>query len=427
MNTQKSQDLFARACQVIPGGVNSPVRACGSVGSTPCLIQRGEGPYIFDADNNKFIDYVGSWGPLILGHNHPSVVMAATKALKNGATFGAPTKLEIQLAEAVVKAVESVEMVRMVNSGTEATMSAIRLSRAATKKDGIIKFDGCYHGHADNLLVAAGSGIATLGIPGSPGVPEAVANSTISLEFNNLEKISAVIQEKGEDIAAIIIEPVAGNMGVVPPEPEFLEGLRKIADENNIILIFDEVMTGFRIAMGGAQSVFKIRPDLTCLGKIIGGGLPVGAYGGKKSLMEQIAPQGPVYQAGTLSGNPVAMAAGKATLEQLAAPGFYEDLEKKSDQLAKGLKHAVEKSGAMATVSRAGSMLTLFFNPKPVKNFADAKKCDLQKFAHFYNGMLKQGVYLPPSQFEAWFVSAAHTSVEIDATIEAAERVLAKI
>ncbi|MBI9075804.1 MAG: glutamate-1-semialdehyde 2,1-aminomutase [Desulfatibacillum sp.] len=424
---EKSKKLFVRACKTIPGGVNSPVRACGSVGTDPCFIARGQGSAIFDADGKQYIDYIGSWGPLILGHRHPAVIKAIEAALANGCTFGAPTELEIDLAEAVVQAIPSVEMVRMVNSGTEATMSAIRLARGATGRDGIIKFDGCYHGHGDSLLVAAGSGVATLGIPGSPGVPDAVAASTASLEYNNIEAVRAYVKEKGNQTAAIIVEPVAGNMGVVAPKPEFLQGLREVADQYGIVLILDEVMTGFRVALGGAQSLYGIVPDLTTLGKIIGGGLPVGAYGGKRSLMEQIAPQGPVYQAGTLSGNPMAMAAGLATLKEISTPGFYEALEKYSAALAQGLKTAADQAGVSVTISRVGSMLTLFFSPDPVENFEDAKKCDLDKFARFYQGMRDHGVYLPPSQFEAWFVSAAHSKQDIQATLEAAEKVLTQL
>ena len=424
---KKSRELFARACKTIPGGVNSPVRACGSVGTSPCFIAKGQGSAIFDADGRQYIDYIGSWGPLILGHRHPAVVKAIEAALANGCTFGAPTELEIDLAEAVVSAVPSVEMVRMVNSGTEATMSAIRLARGATGRDGIVKFDGCYHGHGDSLLVAAGSGVATLGIPGSPGVPDKVAETTASLEYNNIEAVRTYAKDKGDQTAAIIVEPVAGNMGVVAPKPEFLQGLREICDQYGIILILDEVMSGFRVALGGAQSLYGVTPDLTTMGKVIGGGLPVGAYGGKRFLMEQIAPQGPVYQAGTLSGNPMAMAAGIATLKEISAPGFYEALEKTSAALGEGLKQAASTAGIDATVSRVGSMLTLFFSPGPVENFQDAKKCDLNRFSRFYQGMRDHGVFLPPSQFEAWFVSAAHTKEDIQATLEAAKKVFTQL
>ena len=424
---KKSKELFARACKTIPGGVNSPVRACGSVGTDPCFIAKGQGSAIFDADGNQYIDYIGSWGPLILGHRHPAVIRAIEAALANGCTFGAPTELEIDLAEAVVDIMPSVEMVRMVNSGTEATMSAIRLARGATGRDGVVKFDGCYHGHGDSLLVAAGSGVATLGIPGSPGVPDKVAESTASLEYNNIDAVKEYCRKKGGETAAIIVEPVAGNMGVVAPKPEFIQGLREVCDQYGIVLIIDEVMTGFRVALRGAQSLYGVTPDLTTMGKVIGGGLPVGAYGGKRSLMEKIAPSGPVYQAGTLSGNPMAMAAGIATLKEISAPGFYEALEETSKTLADGLKNAADDAGVAATISRVGSMMTLFFSAGPVENFEDAKKCDLDRFAKFYQGMRDEGVFLPPSQFEAWFVSAAHTREDIQATLKAAEKVLGQL
>ncbi|WP_028315356.1 glutamate-1-semialdehyde 2,1-aminomutase [Desulfatibacillum aliphaticivorans] len=424
---EKSKELFARACKTIPGGVNSPVRACGSVGTDPCFIARGQGSAIFDADGKQYIDYIGSWGPLILGHRHPAVIKAIEAALANGCTFGAPTELEIDLAEAVVNIMPSVEMVRMVNSGTEATMSAVRLARGATGRDGIVKFDGCYHGHGDSLLVAAGSGVATLGIPGSPGVPDKVAESTASLEYNNIEAVKEYCKKKGDRTAAIIVEPVAGNMGVVAPKPEFIQGLREVCDQYGIVLILDEVMTGFRVALGGAQSLYGVTPDLTTMGKVIGGGLPVGAYGGKRSLMEKIAPSGPVYQAGTLSGNPMAMAAGIATLKEISQPGFYEALEKSSQTLADGLKKAAADAGVEAVISRVGSMQTLFFSPGPVENFEDAKKCDLDRFSKFYQGMRDEGVFLPPSQFEAWFVSSAHTEADIEATLKAAEKVLRQL
>lgn len=424
MNVDKSRKLFKEASTVIPGGVNSPVRACKSVGTDPLFIDRADGANLYDADGNRYIDYVGSWGPMILGHRHPEVEKAITAVLERGTSFGAPTDLEIELARLIIDIVPSIEMVRMVNSGTEATMSAIRLARGYTGRDTIIKFDGCYHGHADTLLVAAGSGVATLGIPGSPGVPESVIEHTLSLPYNDIEAVKKVMAEKGDAIACIIIEPVAGNMGMVPPAPGFLETLRELTEKSGTVLIFDEVMTGFRVAKGCAQSLYGVTPDLTCLGKIIGGGLPVGAYGGKKEIMEQIAPSGPVYQAGTLSGNPLAMAAGIATLTELSKPGFYEALEVKTERLVAGLAAVLEKTGTAGQVARIGSMTGLFFTDRKVRNFDDAKTCDLDLFTAFYQGMLERGIYLAPSQFEAGFVSAAHTDQDIDDTIAAAEAVL---
>ena len=427
MNFTKSQALYERAIKIIPGGVNSPVRACKSVGADPLFIERGEGCMIYDADGNRYIDYIGSWGPLILGHRHPAVVDAIISVLERGTSFGAPTDLEIQLAQMVIDAVDSVDVVRMVNSGTEATMSAIRLARGATGRDFVIKFDGCYHGHADTLLVAAGSGVATLGIPGSPGVPEAVVQHTISLPFNDKDAIEKVMEEKGDKIACVIVEPVAGNMGMVPPADGFLETLREVTEKHGAVLIFDEVMTGFRVAYGGAQSLYGIVPDLTCFGKVIGGGLPVGAYGGKKDLMSQIAPQGVVYQAGTLSGNPIAMTAGIATLEQLKKDGVYESLEKSSGRLVAGLANAAQKAGVAARVGHVGSMLGMFFTDQDVACFDDAKTCDLELFSKFYQGMRQQGVYIAPSQFEALFLSTAHADEHIDATVNAVEQVLKNI
>jgi glutamate-1-semialdehyde 2,1-aminomutase len=424
MNFENSKKMYANALKLIPGGVNSPVRACISVGLEPLFIDRAEGCLVFDADGNRFIDYVGSWGPMILGHRHPAVIAAINAALNRGTSFGAPTDLEIKLAELVVDAVPSVEMIRMVNSGTEATMSAIRLARGATGRDLVIKFDGCYHGHADTLLVAAGSGVATLGIPGSPGVPESVAQNTISLPYNDIDAAKRVMDEKGDKVACIIVEPVAGNMGLVPPADGFLEGLRKITQKHGSILIFDEVMTGFRVAYGGAQSLYGISPDLSCFGKIIGGGLPVGAYGGSREVMAQIAPQGSVYQAGTLSGNPLAMAAGIATLEQIRKEGFYQNLAEKSERMAAGLANAVKKAGIPARVGHVGSMLGIFFTDREINNFEDAKTSDLEMFSGFYKGMRSHGIYIAPSQFEALFVSAAHESEHIEATLNAAEMVL---
>lgn len=423
MNFEKSRKLFDRALEVIPGGVNSPVRACRSVGSDPVFIDHADGSKVFDADGNCFIDYIGSWGPMILGHRYPAVIEAIESVLKRGTSFGAPTDLEINLADMVVEAVPSIDMVRMVNSGTEATMSAIRLARGVTGRNTIIKFDGCYHGHADTLLVQAGSGVATLAIPGSPGVPDSFVKHTLSLPYNDIEAVKQVMDQEGENIACIIVEPVAGNMGMIPGEKDFLETLRELTEKKGSLLIFDEVMSGFRVAYGGAQSLYGISPDITCLGKIIGGGMPVGAYGGKRDIMEHIAPQGTVYQAGTLSGNPVAMAAGIATLTQLKAPGFYDLLEEKAGRLAKGLEKAAEKTGIKAQVDRVGSMMGLFFSARQVKNFEDAKACDLEMFSAYYKGMLEKGIYLAPSQFEAFFLSSAHTKEDIDATIKAAEAV----
>jgi len=427
MKKTVSEKLFAQAQNFIPGGVNSPVRACRSVGTSPLFIHRAEGSRLFDADGNAYIDYVGSWGPMILGHRHPDVTMAVRNVLERGTSFGAPTDLEIELAKMVIQAVPSVEMVRMVNSGTEATMSAIRLARGVTGRDLLVKFDGCYHGHADTLLVAAGSGVATLGIPGSPGVPEAFVQKTLSLPFNNVEQVTEVVSKKGDEIAAIIVEPIAGNMGLVPPEPGFLQALRTLTEKRGIILIFDEVMTGFRVAYGGAQALYDVTPDLTCLGKIIGGGLPVGAYGGRKEIMKQMAPEGPVYQAGTLSGNPVAMAAGMATLKCLQQPGFYESLEASSASLEKGLVDALQKAEIPGVTNRVGSMMGLFFTEKPVTNFADAQTSDTDRFAKYFREMLDRGIYMAPSQFEAAFVSGAHNEGDIQATILAANEVFGNL
>jgi len=427
MKHDNSSKLYAAALNVIPGGVNSPVRACRSVGSDPLFIQSARGCTITDADGNDYIDYIGSWGPMILGHGHPAVTEAVSRVLERGTSFGAPTELEIELAHRVIDAVPSVEMVRMVNSGTEAAMSAIRLARGITGRDTIIKFDGCYHGHADTLLVAAGSGVATLNIPGSPGVPASFVAETLSLPYNDIPAIEKVMAEQGEKIACVIVEPVAGNMGLVRPLDGFLQALRSLTRASGSLLIFDEVMTGFRVAPGGAQSLYDIDPDLTCLGKIIGGGLPVGAYGGKRHFMEQIAPQGGVYQAGTLSGNPLAMAAGIATLKEIATPGFYQALDEKADRLAAGLQKAAASSGIAVSIDRAGSMMGLFFTDRAVHNFSDAKTSDLERFSAYYKHMLKEGVYLAPSQFEVLFVSAAHGNEHIDRTVAAAEKVLAEI
>jgi glutamate-1-semialdehyde 2,1-aminomutase len=427
MQREKSRRLFERAVKVIPGGVNSPVRACRSVGMDPVFITAGQGSRLTDADGNAYIDYVGSWGPMILGHRDQAVIEAIARVLETGTSFGAPTQLEVELAEQVMTAMPSMEMVRMVNSGTEATMSAIRLARGVTGRDIVIKFDGCYHGHADGLLVAAGSGVATLQIPGSPGVPEAYVSHTLSLPYNDIDAFKAVMDRRGETIACVIVEPVAGNMGLVKPVAGFLETLREETRRHGVLLIFDEVMTGFRVGLGGAQGRYGIDPDLTCLGKIIGGGLPVGAYGGKRKFMEKIAPQGPVYQAGTLSGNPVAMAAGLATLKRLMTPGVYETLDALTDRLVTGLAAALAAAGIAGQVDRIGSMMGLFFTDIPVHSFEDAKTCDLNRFTAWYQGMLKRGIYLAPSQFEAGFVSLAHSEADIDETLAAAREVLAEI
>jgi len=422
-----SNQLFEQALSIIPGGVNSPVRACKSVGVDPLFIHHADGAYLFDADGNRYIDYIGSWGPMILGHRHPSVVKAISDVLSRGTSFGAPTDLEVELAELIIEAVSSIEMVRMVNSGTEATMSAVRLARGVTGRDIIIKFDGCYHGHADTLLVEAGSGIATLGIPGSPGIPEAIAALTLSLPYNDLNSVKQVIEQQGDKIAGIIVEPVAGNMGFVRPADGFLQGLRELTRQNGSLLIIDEVMTGFRVAHGGAQALYSITPDITCLGKIIGGGLPVGAYGGSREIMAHIAPQGSVYQAGTLSGNPIAMAAGIATLKQLKTPGFYEALDETTERLMNGFKSLASQNGIKINTDHIGSMAGLFFQTETVNNFEDAKKCNLQIYSSYYQMMRQRGIYLAPSQFEALFVSSAHTSEDIDTTLAEAEIVFGKL
>lgn len=427
MTYQKSRSLFKQAAKVIPGGVNSPVRACKSVGCEPLFIHKADGCMIYDADGNGYIDYVGSWGPMILGHGHPSILSAIASTMKRGTSFGAPTDLEIELAEMVVAAVPSMEMVRFVNSGTEATMSAIRLARGVTGRDLIVKFDGCYHGHADTLLVEAGSGVATLGIPGSPGVPECFAEKTLSLPYNDIDQIRRVMKEKGAAVACVIVEPVAGNMGLVPPVQGFLDALRELTHASGSLLIFDEVITGFRVAYGGAQERYNIMPDITTLGKIIGGGMPVGAYGGSRRVMSRIAPEGPVYQAGTLSGNPLAMSAGIAVLKELKRPGFYESLEQRAEELEQGLRAAIEKSGTPARVDRVASILGLFFTRQAVQNMEDAKTSNLEMFSAYYAGMREQGIYLAPSQFESMFVSAAHEKDHIERTVNAAETVFEKL
>ena len=418
----KSQELFARAKKYIPGGVNSPVRAGKAVGIDPPFIARAEGCTLWDADGNTYIDYVSSWGPMILGHAHPGVVSALAEAVRRGTSFGAPTELEVEMAELIVDRVPSVERVRMVNSGTEATMSAIRLARGVTGRNKIVKFDGCYHGHGDSLLVEAGSGVATFGIPGSPGVPEDLARQTMSLPFNNLPAVEETFKRFGESIAALIVEPVPGNMGVVVPDVGFLQGLRDITETYQSLLIFDEVITGFRLAPGGAQEYHGISPDLTCLGKIIGGGLPVGAFGGKREIMERLAPEGDIYQAGTLSGNPLAMTAGLATLRILGEPHVYSTLEQRSEMLFSGLKSSAEAAGIPVVINRVGSMGSLFFSNIPVTDFAAAKRCDGDRFRRYYIRMLEQGIYLAPSPFEATFLSLAHTNEIIEKTLDFAAK-----
>ncbi|MBR8660802.1 MULTISPECIES: glutamate-1-semialdehyde 2,1-aminomutase [Bacillales] len=427
MKMEKSIRLFAEAQQYIPGGVNSPVRAFKSVGGNPVYIAKGEGARVVDVDGNTYIDYIGSWGPLILGHAHPKVLAAIQEAAALGTSFGAPTERETDMAKLVCEIVPSVEVVRMVNSGTEATMSALRLARGYTKRNKIMKFEGCYHGHADSLLIKAGSGVATLGLPDSPGVPEATAIHTITVPYNDLESVKMAFEAYGEDLAAVIVEPVAGNMGVVPPQPGFLEGLREITQRYGTLLIFDEVMTGFRVARGGAQELYGITPDLTTMGKVIGGGLPVGAYGGRRDIMQHVAPAGPIYQAGTLSGNPLAMAAGLTTLQILGEDGVYERLDALSSRLAEGLADNARKLGIPHTVNRVGSMVCLFFTETPVVNYETAKTSDLERFSRYFRYLLEEGVMIPPSQFEGMFVSLAHTEADIERTIEASYQAMKKL
>lgn len=422
MNHVRSSFLFQQAKASIPGGVNSPVRAFKSVGADPLFIKSASGSTIYDEDNNCFVDYVGSWGPMIVGHCHPDVIAAVQDAMSSGASFGAPTERETILANLVIDAVPSIEMVRMVSSGTEATMSAIRLARGYTGRDKILKFSGCYHGHADSLLVKAGSGAATFGVPDSPGVPADVARLTLTAEYNSLDSVMRLVSENPDDIACIIVEPVAGNMGTVPPRDGFLEGLREICTNEGIILIFDEVMSGFRVAYGGAQELFDIVPDMTTLGKIIGGGLPVGAFGGKREIMGKLSPSGGVYQAGTLSGNPLAMSAGIATLKILRQPGFYKALEEKSRFISEGFSKAAKDAGYPVYSTRVGSMFCSFFSKGDVYDWPTASKCDTKAFAKFFLAMLDEGVYLAPSQFETAFVSAAHTDADIEKTITAAAK-----
>jgi glutamate-1-semialdehyde 2,1-aminomutase len=425
---QKSKSLFARAKQHIPGGVNSPVRAFKAVGGTPPFISKADGPYIFDVDGKRYIDYVQSWGPMVLGHNNPKIRQAVIDAAANGLSFGAPTEAEVIMAEKVSELVPSMQVLRMVNSGTEATMSAIRLARGFTNRDKILKFEGCYHGHADALLVKAGSGALTFGVPSSPGIPADYAKHTLTVEYNNLESVANAFKQHPEDIACIIVEPVAGNMNCIPPVDGFLQGLRDICDQYGALLIFDEVMTGFRVARGGAQEKYNIKPDLTCLGKVIGGGMPVGAFGGKAEIMRHISPDGPVYQAGTLSGNPVAMAAGLASLAEIEKVGLYEQLTQTTKTLAEGFKTLANKHGIPMSVNYAGSMFGLFFTDvERVTNYQQAISCNTEQFNHFYHGMLENGVYLAPASYEAGFVSAAHSDEIVQQTLTIADKVLANV
>jgi glutamate-1-semialdehyde 2,1-aminomutase len=427
MGVGESRRQQRRAEKVIPGGVNSPVRAYGSVGGVPRFIQRGKGCRIWDVDGNEYIDYVGSWGPLILGHANPTILKAIRETMKSGTSFGAPTVLETELAEAICETLPSVEKIRMVSSGTEATLSAIRLARGVTGKNRILKFDGCYHGHSDGLLVGAGSGVATLGIPGSPGVPTQMTKLTVQAPYNDLEAVVKSFKRWGDDIACVIVEPIAGNMGFIPPLPGFLEGLREICSARGALLIFDEVMTGFRVHSQSAQGLYGIDPDLTCLGKVMGGGMPAAAYGGKREFMSRIAPEGDIYQAGTLSGNPLAMAAGLATLRALRRPGVYEKLEARADRLIAGLVEIASEQGVELCAGRAGGMFGFFFHPGPVRNFSQAKAADQDRFKAFFAEMLKRGVYLAPSAFEAGFISLAHRTADIDRTLEAARPAMKKV
>nr|WP_141699853.1 glutamate-1-semialdehyde 2,1-aminomutase [Nostoc sp. KVJ20] len=426
LKTTQSEEIFAAAQKLMPGGVSSPVRAFKSVGGQPIVFDRVLGAYVWDVDGNQYIDYVGSWGPAICGHTHPEVIAALHDALHKGTSFGAPCYLENVLAQMVIDAVPSIEMVRFVNSGTEACMAVLRLMRAFTGREKAIKFEGCYHGHADMFLVKAGSGIATLGLPDSPGVPKSVTSNTLTAPFNDLEAVKVLFEQNPGEIAGVILEPVVGNAGFIPPDAGFLEGLRKLTQEHGALLVFDEVMTGFRIAYGGAQEKFGVIPDLTTLGKVIGGGLPVGAYGGRQEIMSMVAPAGNVYQAGTLSGNPLAMTAGIKTLELLQRPGTYEYLDRITKRLTEGMLEIAKETGHAACGGQISGMFGFFFNEGPVRNYEDAKKSDLSKFARFHRGMLEHGVYLAPSQFEAGFTSLAHTEADIDRTLEAARRVMSQ-
>jgi glutamate-1-semialdehyde 2,1-aminomutase len=427
MRTTRSQQLFAQAQHYIPGGVNSPVRAFRSVGGGPLFIKKAAGSRLYDVDGNRFIDYVMSWGPMILGHAPAPVIKALTRAAAHGTSYGAPTELEVRLARTIAEAVPSMEMVRLVSSGTEAVMSAIRLARAFTKRDAVLKFEGCYHGHSDYLLAKAGSGLATLGIPDSPGVPADFTRHTLTVPYNDLAAVRRLVDKRHKSLACIIVEPIAGNMGVVPPADDFLPTLRELTRARGIVLIFDEVITGFRVGYGGAQALYDITPDLTVLGKIIGGGLPVGAYGGRRELMQMIAPSGPVYQAGTLSGNPLAVTAGLETLRRLKAPNIYQQLEQKAKALEQGLREASKRAGVTLTQTRVGSMLCGFFTKGPVHDYASAKQSDTKAYATFFHRMLQNGVYLAPSQFEAAFLSTAHTAHDIELTIKAASAAMKRL
>jgi len=425
----KSEQLFEQAQKIIPGGVNSPVRAFNGVGGTPCFIKRAEGAYIFDADDKAYIDYVGSWGPMILGHNHPAILDAVINTAKNGLSFGAPTELEITMAEKVRELVPSMESLRMVSSGTEATMSAIRLARGFTGRDKILKFEGCYHGHADSLLVKAGSGALTMGVPNSPGIPEDFAKHTLTVSYNNIEEVKEIFAKYADEIACIIVEPVAGNMNCIPPVAGFLEGLREVCDQYSSVLIFDEVMTGFRVALGGAQAYYNIKPDLTTLGKVIGGGMPVGAFGGKQEIMDYIAPVGPVYQAGTLSGNPIAMAAGLASLTELAQGDKHQQLSAATEKLAMGLKAAAERNGVSLSINYVGAMFGFFFteDKNTITTYEQATQCDAEMFKRFFHMMLDEGVYLAPSSYETGFLSTAHSDEIIEKTLVAADKCFAQL
>ncbi len=425
--TTRSEQLFAEAQHYIPGGVNSPVRAFRGVGGTPIFFKRGEGAYLYDEDDHRYLDYVGSWGPMIVGHAHPAVVRAVREAVGRGLSFGAPTELETVMARRINELMPSMERVRMCNSGTEATMSAIRLARGFTGRNKIVKFEGCYHGHSDSLLVKAGSGALTLGIPTSPGVPAALAAYTVTLTYNDLLQARKVFADIGEEIAGVIVEPVAGNMNCIPPAPGFLAGLRQLCDRYGSVLIFDEVMTGFRVARGGAQALYNVKPDLTTLGKIIGGGMPVGAFGGQRAIMEKLAPLGPIYQAGTLSGNPVAMTAGLVTLDLISAPGFHDQLAASTQRLCEQLTAAADENGIALTTNSVGGMFGIFFSAEPVTTYAQATACDVERFKAFFHAMLAEGFYFAPSAFEAGFMSSAHSEDDIEATVAAARRVFSRL
>lgn len=424
----RSEELFQQAQQHIPGGVNSPVRAFKAVGGTPVFFERAAGAYMYDADGKQYTDYVQSWGPMVLGHAHPDVIKSVIDAAKNGLSFGAPTERETTLADQICDLMPGMDMIRFVNSGTEATMSAIRLARGATGRDTIVKFEGCYHGHSDSLLIKAGSGALTLGVPSSPGVPEALAQHTITLTYNDIEGVKQAFAELGEQIACVIVEPVAGNMNCVPPIPGFLETLREVCDNSGAVFIIDEVMTGFRVGLTGAQGHYNVEPDLTCLGKVIGGGMPVGAFGGKREIMQQIAPLGPIYQAGTLSGNPVAMAAGLTNLELISAPGFYRELSEKTDYLVAGIRQAAADAGIAMTSNHVGSMFGFFFTEEEhITNYNQVMNCNNTRFNQFFHGMLERGFYLAPASYEAGFMSSAHSYADLDATIAAATEVFATL